>query len=164
MFTKKQASLLAVALASISFGGAAVAGTASSTLTTDATLTTACEVSAASAIGFGSFAALNSTGDKTGNSGSTFQVACSNSAAPKIYATGTRSMMNGTFALPFNLSLTSGAASDDLPATSGSSAALSVTQDGDLHDVVLYAKTTAANFKALPSAHYTADVTVSVSY
>src|SRR6185295_20408198 len=113
---------------------------------------------------FGSFNALASTGDQAANSGSTFRVACSNSASPTIYATGTRAMVNGSNSLPFNLSLTSGAASDDLPSTSGSATALTVTQDGDLHDVVLYAKTAASDFKSLPSGHYTTNVTVSVAY
>jgi len=167
MFTKKQVSLLAVALASIAWGGmAAAVGTATSTMTVDATLTTACEVSATSGIHFGSFAALASVGDKFANSGSTFQVACSASATPKIYATGTRSMANGTFALPFKLSLSAGApeVTDDLPATSGSSSALSLTQDGDLHDVVIYSEVDAVNFKSLPSGAYSTTVTMSVSY
>jgi spore coat protein U-like protein len=163
MFTKKQASLLAAALASISFGALA-ASPANSTLTTDVTLTTACETNGASAIHFADTVALLSSGDNTANSGSTFQVACSNSATPTIYATGTRAMVNGSNSLAFNLSLTSGAASDDLPSTSGSAAALSITQDGTMKVVALYAKTLATNFAALPSGAYTGDVTVSVAY
>jgi len=164
MFTKK-ISLLAVALASISFGGAALAvQTPNSTLTTDVTLTTACETNGASSIGFGNVVALLSTGDQMANSGSTFQVACSNSAAPKLYATGTRAMVNGSDSLAFNLSLSSGADSDDLPTTSGSAQAITITQDGTKQVVALYAKTAAANFKGLPSGHYTGNVTVTVAY
>ena len=166
MFTKRQVGLVAAALASLTIGGAAVAATSSSTMTVSATLTSACTVSSTSAIAFGSFAALASTGDKTANSGSTFQVACSASASPTIYAVGTRSMSDGVIPslLPFNLSLTSGAAANDLPLTQGTATALTVTQDGDLHDVVIYAKTLASNFKSLPSGPYTTTVTVSVDY
>jgi len=164
MVTKKQVGLLAAALASVSMCGAAAAANADSVMTVSATLTTGCEVSPTAAISFGTFAALASTGDKTANSQSTFQVACSNSATPTIYATGTREMANGVNVLPFKMSLTSGAAADDLPYTSGTASTLTLTQDGSLHDVVLYAKVLAADFKGLPSGAYTRNVTVSVAY
>jgi len=165
MFTTKRVGVVAAAFALVSMCGAAAAANADSTLTVSATLTTGCEVSATASISFGSFAALASTGDKTADSGSTFRVACSNSAAPTIYATGARSMVHNVVdLLPFYLSLSAGAASDDLPSTSGTAAALTLTQDGDLHDVVLYAKVFAADFKALPSGAYTKDITVSVAY
>jgi spore coat protein U-like protein len=160
---KNSVSLLALALAA-AFAGSATAAEDTSTLSVSAELTTACEVSAASSIDFGSFAALLSTGDKTANSGSTFQVACSNSATPTIYVSGTREMANGANVLPFNLSLTAGAAADDLSADSGAADALTVTQDGALHDVVIYGKVAAADFQALPSGSYTTDVTVHVVY
>lgn len=164
MNTTKIFTTLALAIAANLGCSAAFAAEDTSTLTVSATLTTACEVSAASAISFGSFAALASSGDRTANSGSTFQVACSADALPTIYASGDRIMLNGTAELPFNLSLASGAAADDLPVDSASATALTVTQDGDLHDVVLYAKTFAADFKSLPSGAYTTDVTVAVVY
>lgn len=160
---KNTVSLLALALAA-AFAGAASAAEDTSTLSVSAELTTACEVSAASSIDFGSFAALLSTGDKTANSGSTFQVACSNSATPTIYVSGTREMANGANVLPFNLSLTAGAAADDLSSDSGAADALTVTQDGALHDVVIYGKVAATDFQALPSGSYTTDVTVHVVY
>jgi spore coat protein U-like protein len=166
MYAKKQLGLVAAVLAAISVSGAAIAATADSTVTVSATLTTACEVSPTASISFGSFAALQSTGDKTANSGSSFKVACSASATPAIYAVGTRSMANGVDTLPFNLSLTSGAASNDLSSDSGAPSSMpgSFVQDGSLHDVVLYAKTYASDFKALPSGAYTTNVTVSVAY
>jgi spore coat protein U-like protein len=167
MFIKKQVGLVALALASVAMSGVVAAAAADSTMTVSATLTSACIVSATSAIGFGPFAALAVTGDKTANSASTFQVACSNSASPTISAAGTRSMSNGATTpslLPFNLSLVSGAANDDLSADSGAGSAFTLAKDGDLHDVVIYGKTLASNFKALPSGAYTADVTLSVTY
>lgn len=65
-----------------------------------------------------------------------------------------------------DLSLTSGAAADDLPSTFGAGADLpeGFTQDGSLHDVVIYAKALASNFKLLPCGSYTTNVTVSVEY
>lgn len=164
MITNRKIATLSLALVAILGSGLAVAAEDTSTLTVSATLTTACEVSAASAISFVDFAALASTGNQTANSGSTFQVACSADATPTIYASGTRSMTNGVDNLAFNLSLTAGAAANDLPSTLGTAAALTVTQDGSLHDVALYAKTDAANFKALSSGNYTTDVTVAVVY
>lgn len=161
---KKSVSLLALALAAAFSANAALAAEDTSTLSVSAELTTACEVSAASTIDFGSFAALLSTGDKTANSGSTFQVACSASAAPTIYVSGTREMINGANALPFNLSLTSGAAADDLSGDSGAADSLTVTQDGAMHDVVIYGRVAATDFQALPSGAYTTDVTVHVVY
>jgi spore coat protein U-like protein len=146
MFIKKQVSLLAVALASLAMCGSVLAGTASSTTTVDATLTTACEVSATSAIHFGTFAALESTGDKTADSGSSFRVACSSGAVPKIYSLSAHTMVSGANNFPFNLSLTAGAASDDLPATGVTGVDPGMTKDGSLHDVVLYGKVLAANF------------------
>jgi len=167
MDTKKSIGLLALALASV-YGGAQAAGTASSSTTVDATLTTACEVSPTAGIHFGSFAALARTGDKFANSGNTFQVACSRSANPKIYATGTRSMVNGTYALPFKLTLNSCGPSEctnSLPSNSGSGASLDeFQQDGSLHTLRLYSEVEAANFKSLPSGAYTTTVSVSVSY
>jgi len=165
MFTKRHVGLLAAALASLSLCGvASAAGTANSTLTVSATLTTACDVSPTASISFGSFAALASSNDRTADSASTFQVACSSSATPTIYATGERKMLNGANGLPFKLSLTEGADADDLPSDSGSASTFTLTQDGSLHDVVLYAKTLAADFKGLPSGAYTTNVTVSVAY
>ena len=162
MFIKKSVGLVAAALASMAICGSAFAVTTASTMTVDATLTTGCEVTATSAIHFGSFVALASTGDKTADSGSTFQVACSNSAAPKLYAVGTRQMVNGANVLPFNLSLTEGAEADNLPLVTGT--ALAITQNGSLQNVTIYGKTLAANFKGLPSGAYTTTVAMTVEY
>lgn len=162
MFMKRKVGLVALALASVAISGSAVAETVSSTMTVDATLTTGCEVSATSAIHFGSFVALASTGDQTKDSGSSFQVACSNSAFPKLYAVGTREMVNGANVLPFNLSLTAGAETDDLALVTGT--ALEITQNGSLQNVTIYGKTLAANFKGLPSGAYTTTVAMTVDY
>ncbi|MBE0546698.1 MAG: spore coat protein U domain-containing protein [Rubrivivax sp.] len=166
MFTKQSVSLAAAALASLVMcGTAAAAGQADSVLTVDATLTSACAVSAGATIGFGSFSTL-AAADETADSGSTFTVACSSDMVPTIFATGTRTIINGVNTLPFNLSLTSGAANDDLPTVLGSAAALTLVKDGTAKVVTLYAKLAKANFASLPAGAYTNSgaVTVSVLY
>ena len=99
-------------------------------------------------------------------SGSTFTVACSTDMAPTIFVTGTRTIINGANSLPFNLSLTSGAAADDLPATLALATALTVVQDGTEQVVPLYARLAKVNFGALPAGVYAngSAVTVSVLY
>jgi spore coat protein U-like protein len=165
MFMKQKVGLVAVAIASMAISGVAAAAQSDSVLTVNATLTSACAVSAAATIGFGSFSTL-ATADQTADSGSTFTVACSSDMAPKIFATGTRTIINGPSTLPFNLSLTSGAAANDLPATLALASGLTVVQDGTAKVVPLYARVAQANFKTLPAGAYAngSAVTVSVSY
>jgi spore coat protein U-like protein len=163
MNTSKKFSLFAAAVVAAAFGGSATAVTVGGTLTVDATLTAACEVSPTSQIQFGSFDALASTGNKDANSGSSFQVACTTGLSPTIYASASRVMSNGTDSLPFNLSLTSGG-SDDLASAAIGAQAVSITQDGTMQDVVLYGRVLASNFASLPAGAYTGDVTVSVVY
>ena len=166
MIAKKKVGLLALALASVALSGAVAATQVDSTMTVDATLVTACTVTGTSAINFGSFNALLSTGDRTANTGSSLKVACSSSASPTIFSSGTRSMSDGGIPslLPFNLSLTAGAAANDLPSTAGTASTFALTQDGDVHDVVIYGRTLASNFAPLPSGTYSTTVTVSVVY
>jgi hypothetical protein len=158
--------MLGAATMSGSSVAAPVNGTASGTVAVGATLVAACEVTAAT-IAFGSFANLLTAGDKTASSGTSFQVACSNDVAPLIYTTAPHVMLGGIGGLeqlPFNLSLTSGAASDTINSTP---TAFSPVQDGVLHSVPLYAKVLAANFtgaNARTSGTYTVNLTVSVDY
>lgn len=166
MKSYEKLNLLAIALVSAFGASTAMAVEDTSTLTVSATLTSACEVSATSAISFGNVVALASTTANTAaNSGSTFQVACSVSESPTIYASGTREMINGTDVIPFTLSVVSSGGAE-LPSTSGTAAALpgSFVQDGDLHNVTLYSTIDAADFKSLPSVAYTTDLTVAVVY
>lgn len=148
----------------VSSAGVALAGTASSTVTVDATLVSACEVSSTAAIHFGSITSLLSTGDKLGDSGITFQVACSSDVAPLISTTATRTMLFGAIPLPFNLSLTAGAAADDFPPTA---TGLVMTKDGTLQTVTLYGRVLATNFtgaNAKAAGAYTVPLTVAVAY
>lgn len=165
MFANKNVSLAALALASLVVCGTAVAAQSDSVLTVDATLTSACAVSAGATISFSSFSTL-ATEDQTADSGSTFTVACSVDMAPAIFVTGTRTIINGANTMPFNLSLSSGAASDDLPATLALAEALTIVQDGTAKVVPLYARLAKADFGSLPAGVYAngSAVTVSVSY
>ncbi|MEO8752083.1 MAG: spore coat protein U domain-containing protein [Casimicrobiaceae bacterium] len=145
--------------------GAAVAAQGDSLLTVNATLTSACAISPTATISFGSFSTL-ATADQTADSGSTFTVACSVDMEPAIFVVGTRTIINGASSLPFNISLTSGAAADDLPATLALAAPLTIVQDGTPKVVPLYARLAQANFKSLPAGAYAngSAVTVSVVY
>jgi hypothetical protein len=156
-------ALVAAGLVSVA-GMAMAAGTANSTVTVDATLVSACEVSTTAAIHFGNITTLLSGGDKVANSGSTFQVACSSDVLPLISTTAVRKMLFGAVELPFNLSLTAGAAADDFPPTA---TGLVMTKDGTLQTVPLYAKVLAANFtgvNAKIAGAYTVNLTVAVAY
>lgn len=154
--------LVAAGMASVT--GIAMAGTSSSQVLVSATLVSGCEVSPNAAIAFGNVSTLLSAGDQIADSGTTFQVACSTDAVPTIASATARKMTKGANNLPFNLSLTSGAASDDLPTTP---TALTLTKDGTLQTVTLYAKVLKSNFtggNALPGGAYTGTMTVDIAY
>lgn len=158
---------LALAMGAMAMAGGAMAAEVTDTLTANLTLTSACEVSPTSTIEFGSKVALASVSAATASSGSTFQVACSADAtAPKIYAAATRTMKKGGSGtgIAFNLSLTAGAAADDLPSTAvGAVSVGEFTQDGAFHDVVIYGKAP-NSWAALPSGDYTGTVLLTVVY
>jgi spore coat protein U-like protein len=163
---------LAVALAAaglISATGVAVAATTPGNLSMSATLVAGCEVSTGAAIDFGNIIALASTGDKTADSGATFKVACSSGVSPTISSGTTRSMTNGgapAKLLPFYLSMTAGAATDDLP-TSGTSQALTLTQDGTPQTLTIYGRVLSTSYtgaNVLPLGSYTNTMVVNVAY
>lgn len=155
---------LATAVVSVfACGSAMAASPASGTMTVDATLVAACEVSAASSIQLGNINALLSNTDKSASSGSTFQVACSDGSSPSIYSTGARSMVgsNGG-SIPFTLSLVDGGTSMGVDLAGAET--FTLAKDGALHDVPVWAGVAAADFGNQPIGVYTADVTVSVAY
>ena len=165
MFVKKTVGYLALAMAAVALSGSVLAaGTATSTMNVDATLVTACEVSPTSAISFGTFPALASQGAKSATSGSSFRVACSSDALPKIYTLSARTLANGANVIPFNLSLSEGAASDDLPATGVTGVDPGMLKDGVMHDVVMYASFSAASYSGKPAGVYSRAVSLQVDY
>lgn len=155
---------LAAAVVSAFSCGSAMAATTGSTMTVSATLTSGCEVSPTSSIGFGSFIALRSSLNKNANSGSTFQVACSlDNAAPTLYSASTRTMTGTGGSIPFTLSVASSGGAD-LAAAGPVGSAITLTQDGVLHDVVVYGQVLAANYAGQPSVAYSTDVTLTLVY
>lgn len=140
------------------------AGTATGTMTTNATLTSGCTVSAAT-LDFGSATALTSSSDVTGDTGTSLKIACSSGTTPTIWSDTVRTLVSGGNSFAFNLSQTSGAATDDLPTVTGSAASIpSFTADGTEKTVMIYGKILASNFGAKPAGSYTKAVTLSVNY
>jgi spore coat protein U-like protein len=143
----------------------AAATTVNGSVTVQTTLTAACEVSAAGAkIDFGPVVALESTGDKAGDSSEGFQVACSTGLSPQIYSTSDRVMTSGANNLAFDLCLSACNGSNALATTQLGADTLTIIQDGSLKPVTLHGRIKAANFKSLPAGSYTTTVTVSVDY
>jgi spore coat protein U-like protein len=156
-------ALVAASLVSAA-GVSMAAGSVSSNLTVDATLVSACEVSPTAAIHFGNITTLLSAGDQMADSGSTFQVACSKDVAPLISTTAVRTMLFGAVPLPFNLSLTPGAAVDNFPPTA---TGLVMVKDGTMQTITLYGRVLAANFTGLSAkimGAYTVNLTVDLAY
>lgn len=140
------------------------AATATGTMTVTATLTSACSVSASS-MTFPAVAALSSSSDQTTDTGGTLQIACTAGATPTIWSDTTRTVTDGTNTFAFNLSQTAGAASDDLPTTTGAAEAIAgFTADGTEKTVIIYGKILAANFASKPAGTYTRDVILSINY
>jgi hypothetical protein len=167
----KQALKLTLAstlmLGAATMSGSSVAATSSSTVAVGATLVDGCEVTPNATISFGNIVTLLSTGIKTADSGATFQVACSNGASPLIYTPDPHVMLDvatGLESLPFNLSLTAGAAANTINTTP---TGFALTKDGTMQTVTLYARVLPANFtggNARTSGAYTVNLTVSVDY
>jgi spore coat protein U-like protein len=167
-FNSKALAAGLAAAGMVSAIGVAVAATTPGDLTMSAALVAGCEVSTGGAIDFGNITALASTADTTADSGITFQVACSSGVSPTISSATTRSMKEdaGAHLLPFNLSMTPGAAANDLP-TSGTTRALSFTQDGTLQTVTIYGRVVAANYSGtnvLPLGSYRNTMVMNVAY
>jgi hypothetical protein len=76
-----------------------------------------CTVGTGGALAFGSVVALASTANQTTDSGQSFKVKCDSGVAGtlRLYSATPRVMQHNASSLPFNLSLNSGAANDDLP-------------------------------------------------
>jgi hypothetical protein len=162
----KKALFGALLAAGMVMGSASVsAATQTGTMTVTATLTGSCTVSASS-LTFASVAALTSSSDVTGDTGSTLTIACTSGVtAPTIWSDTGRTLVNGANNFAFNLSQIAGAASDDLPTTTGTAQAITgFTADGTAKTVMIYGKILAANFGGKPAGTYTKAVTLSVNY
>jgi spore coat protein U-like protein len=153
----------AAAAMAFTFGSGAWAQT---TLTVSATLQEGCEVvNGTAAMAFGSFTPLESTGDRVANTGSSFQVRCTSNASPALYATGVRKLTKGADEIPFNLSIDSGATSDDLPSTPGAALPLtSLTKNGTAQSVAIHGRIPVASFSNKPGGAYTSAITLQLVY
>jgi spore coat protein U-like protein len=168
MRKKQKIRLLAAAVASIALSGVADAAAVAVTgnLTVSATLTSGCSVSAAPVISFASFSTLAGV-DQTADTGTSLQVACTAGLTPVMFVSGSRTMVDGGGnSIAFNLSLTAGAAANDMWIAIGPATSFGLTQDGAAHAVTLYARVPVANFAAKPAGFYATatPLVVTVSY
>jgi spore coat protein U-like protein len=124
-----------------------------------------CTVGTGGALAFGSVVALASTANQTTDSGQSFKVKCDSGVAGtlRLYSATPRVMQHNASSLPFNLSLNSGAANDDLP-TAPLGAPFDITRNGTDQAVILYAKIYSQNFRSLPSGLYSAAIVLTLEY
>jgi hypothetical protein len=124
-----------------------------------------CTVASGGMLVFQGVILLASTGNRTTDSGQSFKVKCDSGVAGtlRLHSGTPRVMRNGSNNLPFNLSLTSGAPSNDLP-TAPPGAQINITRDGLDHPVILYAKIYTEDFRTLPGGLYSASITLTVEY
>lgn len=159
-----KALAIVLAAAGMASAGVAVADNAQGVVTVNATLAAGCTVSTGT-ITIASFTALASTAAQTGNSGSTFKVACTTGLTPTISSASPRIMSmtdgSGTHTLPFSLSQTSAGTSLSTDSAAGDSF---TTPDGSPQTVPLFATVQSADFGALPAGSYTTNVTLDVAY
>ncbi len=166
----KKALLGALVAAGMALGSTGVfAATGTGDTTVNAAVTSSCSVSA-STLDFGSIAALDTTADVTADTGTTLEIACTTgTTSPVIYSTTTPRTMTetgvGTATLPFYLSQTSGAATDNLPSTAtGEAIGGSWTANGAAQVVPIYGRIPTASFTGKPVGSYTATIVISVDY
>jgi hypothetical protein len=128
-------------------------------------LAQSCTVAPGATLAFPTIAALASTHNQTTDTGQSFKLACDSSVAGilRLSSDTPRAMNYGAYSLPFNLSLSSGAANNDL-STFSPGTQFTVARDGQPQTVVLYAKIFARDFKALPAGRYSASIMLTVDY
>jgi spore coat protein U-like protein len=80
-----------------------------------------------------------------------------------MYSATPRVMKNSAYGLPFNLSLNSGATSDDLSANSPGTQ-FDIIRDGQPRQLTLYARILAQNFRSLPGGVYSTSITLTLEY
>jgi hypothetical protein len=128
-------------------------------------LAQSCTVASGATLSFPPVVALASSGNPSTDSGQSFKISCDASVVTtlRLYSASPRVMTNSAYILPFNLSLNSGASSDDL-ATGSPGTPVSILRDGQAHAVILYAKILAQNFRSLPGGFYSTSVTLTLEY
>jgi spore coat protein U-like protein len=124
-----------------------------------------CTVAPGGRLAFQNIVALASNVDQSTDSVQSLRLGCDSgvTGALRLYSSTPRVLRNGAHAMPFNLSLNSGAASDDLPVASPG-AQIAVVRDGQEHALTLYAKIFVRDFQSLPGGMYSASVTLTLEY
>lgn len=128
-------------------------------------LAQSCTATQGAALAFPIVVALASGGNPTTDSAQSFKISCDASVTGplRLYSATPRLMRNSAYVLPFNLSLNSGAASDDL-AVNSPGTLFDIVRDGQARQVTLYAKILAQNFKSLPGGVYSTSITLTLEY
>jgi hypothetical protein len=128
-------------------------------------LAQSCAVASGATLAFQGVVALASTGNQTTDTGQSLKIACDSSVVGtlRLYSGTPRVMSSNSYSLPFNLSLTSAAASNDL-ATLSPGTQFNIARDGQWQTVTLYAKIFARDFKSLPAGLYSTAITLTVEY
>jgi spore coat protein U-like protein len=164
---KNAICLAAASAAAMAIGVApAMAGTASSDMTVDATVTNNCIVDSASALHFGSLDSIAGTSTSpTGNSqngSGDVNYSCTNGSNPTVYLSAATSSLAGAVNTGDHITATyyESDYTTAFPITSGTADAL--TGDGATHVVTVYG--TVATTTATKADTYTGAVTVNVAY
>jgi spore coat protein U-like protein len=128
-------------------------------------LAQSCTVASGATLAFPPVVALASGGNPSTDSGQSFKISCDASVVTtlRLHSASPRVMTSSVYSLPFNLSLNSGASSNDL-ATGAPGTAISIVRDGQPQAVILYAKIFAQNFRSLPGGFYSTTVTLTLEY
>ncbi len=165
MKMQKTLSVMAAFGCVLTLGGEAFAGTVSNNMDVTADLIASCSIVGVPSMTF-SGAALNSTPFLAGDTGDSLYVACTTGTAPTIWVDGDRTLTKeGTSStVDFNLSLSTGAASNDLPTSSSSEpqAIPDYTANGAPQRVTLYGRI--PNVSGKPAGVYVTHLTVGVNY
>ncbi len=124
-----------------------------------------CTVAAGASLVFPPIVALANGGSPSTDSGQSFKISCDASVVTtlRLYSASPRLMISRAYYLPFNLSLNSGAAADDL-ATSSPGTPVNIVRNGQAQAVTLYAKIHSYNFQSLPGGFYSTALTLTLEY
>jgi spore coat protein U-like protein len=130
-----------------------------------AALAQSCTVASGGMLAFLGVVALDTTADQDTDSGQSFRIACDSAVAAtlRVYSATPHVLRSGGHALPFNLSLNSGAGSDDFPAGSPG-AQIALARNGKEQPVTLYARLFSRDFRSLPAGTYSAALTLTLEY
>lgn len=163
----KKLTILMLFGVALSTSNAAMADTASGTMTVSATVAEGCSVSAATM----TFPPIShfSDADVVADTAGSLLIACTAGTTPLIWSDSTRTLSGpgaGVEIIPFSLGQTPAAAlTDALPIIStGEAIAAPFVADGTEQAVPLHGLIKAADFAGKPPGVYTASITINVNY